>query len=426
METTASLVEKSMVKKKKKRNRRLNRLPRPKKADFFVPSMTAAKINGLEGTGTSTTTAPKGNSKIPSSPTEKESELVSLLYILDRIYHRNRNQHRRSAWWRDLALLRKSVRGLVEMGREIEGLRRSPSGQGAKATEVRSNLERIRELEEMQEDREKWSREILIPRCWRGFAALVADNQFGGNLGVVLIAVLAGIAGVVGFPSVYEEEVVGNEKQLRHPPTSEEILVKPGTMKHVSRPAVEEIGTQPQRESEGQVLGEGIEDVGEVVQRGRSGRRESAETQEQPNEGVEFAGFDDANNNDKDNVPPEVQDSTQIQAHAEHGPLESAGDVEVIEMDRSLDAKTEETPVHRGRPDKLNASSAFFERSSPKGGSEQRQRRESREKVRKTSRFSPSPQLSSSKRTGEGESSKRMSKKRKAKNPIDELFGGLV
>lgn len=42
------------------------------------------------------------------------SQLEPVLAMLNALCHRNKNQHRHSAWWRDIGILRRAIRRLLD------------------------------------------------------------------------------------------------------------------------------------------------------------------------------------------------------------------------------------------------------------------------------------------------------------------------
>jgi ribonuclease MRP protein subunit RMP1 len=129
-------------------------------------------------------TPPSSRSKnINPTQNTQQSELLQVLNILTLAYHRNKNQHRRSRWWKELSLLRRNLRRLLaesEKEKEKEGL----------------------------EKRTRFLRECLLPRCWEAFSGLVGDNQYAA-LGLMLLGTLARLGRVLGL-DLKAEEVVGD------------------------------------------------------------------------------------------------------------------------------------------------------------------------------------------------------------------------
>ncbi|KAI0024710.1 hypothetical protein F4780DRAFT_550768 [Xylariomycetidae sp. FL0641] len=132
------------------------------------------------------------------------ARLQALQPVLAGLAHRNKNQHRRSAWWGALGLLRRQG-----VARLIDALLRLAPSQKRRAGEE----------EGVVRERARWLREVLAPeKCYRAFAQLSADNQFA-TLGVVLLAALAEVHAVCGLlappPPLTEqtESVVGSSSR---------------------------------------------------------------------------------------------------------------------------------------------------------------------------------------------------------------------
>jgi ribonuclease MRP protein subunit RMP1 len=129
----------------------------------------------------------------PTQISVRRTELLQIFNILTLAYHRNKNQHRRSRWWKELSLLRRNLRRLLDTGagegegkgavhRHAGGLRVGTAGKNEGGTE-----ERVRFL-----------RERLIPRCWVAFSGVVGDNQYAA-LGLMLLGTLGRLGRVVGW-----------------------------------------------------------------------------------------------------------------------------------------------------------------------------------------------------------------------------------
>ncbi|KAJ5675893.1 hypothetical protein N7462_008790 [Penicillium macrosclerotiorum] len=91
-----------------------------------------------------------------------QQEILAVHAMLQLIYHRNKNQHRRAKWWRWLSLLRRTT---LDLG-----------SQHMAAPAVSSYRQHLASY--------------LIPKCYLAFSSVVADNQFS-TLGVVLLAALS-------------------------------------------------------------------------------------------------------------------------------------------------------------------------------------------------------------------------------------------
>ncbi|KAI9746421.1 MAG: hypothetical protein M1818_000134 [Claussenomyces sp. TS43310] len=107
--------------------------------------------------------------------------LASLLAIRDLLHlaaHRNKNQHRLAKWWGPFSMLRRHVGKLVTL--------------------LEENVDREQKKEHEQKTKELavWIEDILVPRCYSPFSALVADNQYAA-LGLMLLATLARLNRVI-------------------------------------------------------------------------------------------------------------------------------------------------------------------------------------------------------------------------------------
>ncbi|KAL1963200.1 hypothetical protein VTN77DRAFT_8633 [Rasamsonia byssochlamydoides] len=98
------------------------------------------------------------------------SQIRDVYSMVHLIFHRNKNQHGKSKWWKWLSMLRRSVLKLLL----------AETGQKEK-TSLAGYLHAN-----------------LIPRCYIAFSTVVADGQFS-TLGTVLLAVLARLAKAIGF-----------------------------------------------------------------------------------------------------------------------------------------------------------------------------------------------------------------------------------
>ncbi|CAG7940880.1 unnamed protein product [Penicillium nalgiovense] len=102
-------------------------------------------------------------------------EILAVHSMLHLIFHRNKNQHRRTKWWKWLSILKRAT---LDFAR--------PGVKSYLATHV-------------------------IPRCYIAFSTVVADNQFS-TLGVVLLAVLARLSKITGISHQKMEPVTTKSK----------------------------------------------------------------------------------------------------------------------------------------------------------------------------------------------------------------------
>ncbi|KAI0406613.1 hypothetical protein F4802DRAFT_87515 [Xylaria palmicola] len=131
------------------------------------------------------------------------ARLEPLQPVLAGIAHRNRNQHRRAAWWRSFGMLRRHCARLVgELVVAAATAAAAARRSAARAARAEKSKRRRREKEKLVAagvDAETdvvvarhavWLRDILIPVCYLAFSQLTADNQFA-PLGMVLMGILA-------------------------------------------------------------------------------------------------------------------------------------------------------------------------------------------------------------------------------------------
>ena len=121
--------------------------------------------------------------------------------ILDKLFIRNKNQHRTQSWWRPFSQLRKATSRLSALTDEENVLKSETSNTSATASaeNVRRCFEREAEIRREKELWCEWIREILVPKAYLGVSGLVADQQFA-QLGVALTGVLADIVSIAGAP----------------------------------------------------------------------------------------------------------------------------------------------------------------------------------------------------------------------------------
>ncbi|KAI1807922.1 hypothetical protein F4811DRAFT_503736 [Daldinia bambusicola] len=162
-----------------------------------APSTSAAgnpAFSSSSSTSSSTTTATTPVIVNGNVYQDALDGLQPLQPVLRGFNHRNRNQHRRAAWWAPFGMLRRHVEKLVDGLLEASAAavaaskskskkRRRDGGDGngnGGGSGVERNVRRHVE----------WLRDVLVPKCYLAFSQLTADNQFA-TLGVVLLGVLA-------------------------------------------------------------------------------------------------------------------------------------------------------------------------------------------------------------------------------------------
>ncbi|RYO80298.1 hypothetical protein DL766_003233 [Monosporascus sp. MC13-8B] len=134
-------------------------------------------------------------------------ELLPLQPVLAGFNHRNRNQHRGARWWGAFGMLRRHVGKLADeldvAAARFARMLPSSSGANAKAGTSNSSSNKKKRKRDGEtagvtttppfaraDERAKWLRDALVPKCYLAFSQLAADNQFA-TLGVVLLGVLA-------------------------------------------------------------------------------------------------------------------------------------------------------------------------------------------------------------------------------------------
>ncbi|KAF2736949.1 hypothetical protein EJ04DRAFT_533334 [Polyplosphaeria fusca] len=117
---------------------------------------------------------------------DKQS-LVDIHELLEHLFVRNRNQHRRSLWFKSLQMFRKQLGLLI---REMES---------KKSRAARENL--------LQQRLQFWD-ERHVHQWYLSFTQLVAAGPFA-VIGLVLMACVARVCRITGITDLYEE--IGSE-----------------------------------------------------------------------------------------------------------------------------------------------------------------------------------------------------------------------
>lgn len=105
-------------------------------APITTKSTKAAARSTKSTKPTSTTTSSSTSSATPllNLPAHDKSQLLDVYALLDTLFTRNRNQHRRSIWWKSLLQFRKQLALLIN---EAEG------GTGGKGRRERERAARV-------------------------------------------------------------------------------------------------------------------------------------------------------------------------------------------------------------------------------------------------------------------------------------------
>ncbi|OTB06923.1 hypothetical protein M426DRAFT_318637 [Hypoxylon sp. CI-4A] len=146
----------------------------------------------------------------PSGTSEYEAaldKLQPLQPILRGFNHRNRNQHRRAAWWAPFGMLRRHLDKLIDELYEAAASITTTAAAAAAAKKTSDSAKKRKRgdghgddtkekrLEKTVHDHVRWLRDVLVPKCYVAFSQLTADNQFA-TLGVVLLGALAQVNAV--------------------------------------------------------------------------------------------------------------------------------------------------------------------------------------------------------------------------------------
>ncbi|KAI5365071.1 hypothetical protein Slin15195_G046080 [Septoria linicola] len=133
------------------------------------------------------------------------SSLSYLSTLLHLFLNRNKNQHRRSIWFRHFSVFRRNLAFLLQ---DLESLNTIPTSHAARAKKKLSDpilISRIRVR------LDHW-RDILVPKWHHAFSQLIADQRFS-VLGLFLMGVLAEVCQIVGL--IVELEEMGHEEVRR-------------------------------------------------------------------------------------------------------------------------------------------------------------------------------------------------------------------
>ncbi|KAL4759866.1 uncharacterized protein BDW70DRAFT_138768 [Aspergillus foveolatus] len=111
----------------------------------------------------------------------EEDEVFRIYSMLHLIFHRNRNQHGRTKWWKWLSILKRAVWNLA--------MSLSSSKQG----DFRTSAETYKQ----------YLADRVLPRCYLAFSVVIADVQFSA-LGTVLFAILAQLSKSTGIAEEFK------------------------------------------------------------------------------------------------------------------------------------------------------------------------------------------------------------------------------
>ncbi|KAJ4324127.1 RNase MRP subunit [Neodidymelliopsis sp. IMI 364377] len=117
----------------------------------------------------------------------ERSKLVDIYELLDKLYVRNRNQHRRNHWWKSLHAFRKQLALLLS---EMNNGKRSE-----RAAKIEARL--------------RYWDEKCVHIWYCQFSQLIAVGPFA-MLGLVMMASVARLCRITGITSAYEEIASGD------------------------------------------------------------------------------------------------------------------------------------------------------------------------------------------------------------------------
>lgn len=137
---------------------------------------------------------------------EKLKRLHDTEVLLHLFQHRNKNQHRRSIWWRQFSIFRRQLKHLLH---DIAGL--TPTAD----THVeRAKVEAARpRIEERLVERIQFWNDVCAATWFQAFTQLSADSRFAA-LGLTLITVLAEVCTIVGVTMILEQQAESEVRQM--------------------------------------------------------------------------------------------------------------------------------------------------------------------------------------------------------------------
>ncbi|KAI6881952.1 hypothetical protein KC363_g6089 [Hortaea werneckii] len=128
---------------------------------------------------------------------ESEESVERLANLLHLFHHRNKNQHRRSIWWRSFQIFRRQINAYLT---DVKLLNQTPTTHlertKKKAKDPQTILAISRRVDCWQD--------FKVPRWQRSFSQVVADGRFS-MLGLTLIAVLSEVCRIARITTAYEE-----------------------------------------------------------------------------------------------------------------------------------------------------------------------------------------------------------------------------
>ena len=148
--------------------------------------------------------AKDSNADFSTADLEKLQHLSNLLHLF---HHRNKNQHRRSIWWRHFSTFRRQLNSLVA---EVENLHEVPNTHLQRAKKKIQD----RQTDDRVSKRLEFWAGVVVQKWYTSFSQIVADGRFT-VLGLTLIAVLAQTCQITGIIFSFDEtEVAAGEEAM--------------------------------------------------------------------------------------------------------------------------------------------------------------------------------------------------------------------
>jgi ribonuclease MRP protein subunit RMP1 len=133
-----------------------------------------------------------------NEPPNPPKQLQNLHHVVHLVYHRNKNQHRRSHWWRHLNSFRRDLRTLSSVASTAEPRRTGAANDSDPAAlSLPPSMQRL--LRRWATDR--------VPRWHAAFSRILAERRFVA-VGLVLLAALAQAAELLGVRQLMAEELL--------------------------------------------------------------------------------------------------------------------------------------------------------------------------------------------------------------------------
>ncbi|KAI0145902.1 hypothetical protein F4776DRAFT_382639 [Hypoxylon sp. NC0597] len=182
----------------------------------MVPAPAPQSAATTGSTNHTSSSNSNSNSNSTNGYEEALDRLQPLQPILQGFNHRNRNQHRRAAWWAPFGMLRRHVDKLAD---ELLDSAAAANAAARSKSKKRKRDNDDGRAEKKVRDHVKWLRDVLVPKCYLAFSQLTADNQFA-TLGVVLLGALAQVnaacTGLIGeaAPAVEEQTSISSTREL--------------------------------------------------------------------------------------------------------------------------------------------------------------------------------------------------------------------